>query len=98
MIPLYTDEICKHIETIRIGLSILILRGYRPKFLYLFLKNVFMKSANSADPDELLHHAAIHHGFHCSQTTWSKFILYKKGMLYKCTTEPYVLPPTAFEY
>ena len=50
MIPLYTDEICKHIETIRIGLSILILRGYRPKTSIFVYEECFHKLSKQCRP------------------------------------------------
>ena len=55
------------INAIRVGLSIIFLRGHRLKFLndYVFLsqKIVFI-STKSVDPDEMLHFAVFHLGIH----------------------------------
>ena len=57
-----------HIDRISMGLPIVYFKGSQVDFLkysvYLSLEIVFIL-ANSAEPDEMQHHAAFHLGLHC---------------------------------
>ena len=71
-----------HIDTISMGLPILYFKESQVKNLnfniYLSLK-VFFIFANSADPDEMQHHAAFHLSLHCLPEYPFKGYQYTRG-------------------
>ena len=76
-----------HIDTISMGLPIVYLRGSPVEFSKLCVSvtkgcfNLFLKLANSADPDEMQHYAAFHLGLSCLPKYQLKGFQYIKGYL-----------------
>ena len=50
-------------DTVKSGLSIIYIEG--SQVIFCFYLNIDFVLANSADPDEMSHHAAFHLDFHC---------------------------------
>ena len=55
---------------------------FASQIVFLSLK-IFLVLANSADPDEMPHHAAFHLGFHCLSKVHIKESLVYKHFTYK---------------
>ena len=70
-----------HIDTISMGLPTLYFKGSHvviSKLRCISMK-VFLILANSADPDEMQHHAAFHQGLHCLTKYPIRGFQYTKG-------------------
>ena len=67
-----------HIDTISMGLSIVLLNLSNVEFSKLWCLVVLIL-ANSADPDEMQHNAAFHPGLHCLPKYPFRGFQYTKG-------------------